>query len=603
MSANRLAPFTGPSTRNLGTEIVPDGVRYTTWAPERKQIDVVIRSSKNDSERVLHLQKIEDGYFTGVDPAGRAGDLYTLTIDGRANLPDLASRYQPKGLSGPSMVIDPSSYTWQATKWKRPSWSGQVVYELHVGTFTKEGTFIAAIERLDYLVDLGVTVIELMPLAECTGERNWGYDGVLLFAPYHAYGSPDDLRALVDACHLRGLAVMLDVVYNHIGAVGDCTDAYSAHYSHPENTGSWGKSFNLDGENCAPVRHFLLQNIDYWLDEFRMDGFRLDATHAIHDKSEKHLMILASELIHSHGAFVTAEDDRNTCEILKPRSEGGWQLDAAWSDDFHHSLRVSQTHESHSYYARYDGSLEEIADILNHGWLFRGRAHPKTEQPRGTPCDHLPPEKFVCCISNHDQVGNRPFGERLHHSISQDAYRALSLFFCLVPYTPMLLMGQEWASDSPFLYFTDHPADFGRLVTEGRARDFQFDAKQHAHSIPDCQAESTFQQSKLNWDELDQPFHKSMVTLYREALHLRRELFGAKNPDRSTWKIDLQSNHLSMIYALTGGQFEVRFSLSRFDPKQLDPSTKILVRSTESRFGGSSDDSGPETIVLARVHV
>jgi maltooligosyltrehalose trehalohydrolase len=543
------------------------------------------------------LDKNEGGYFSAIDPEGRAGDTYTFTVDGVAGLADLASRFQPRGLAGPSMVIDPAAYRWQATTWKRPAWQGQVVYELHVGTFTREGTYTSAIERLDHLAALGITVVELMPLAESTGGRNWGYDGVLLFAPYHPYGTPDELRAFIDACHLRGLAVMLDVVYNHIGAVGDVTDAYSKYLSHAENAGPWGKSFNLHGEHSAPVRQLLLQNIEYWLKEFRFDGFRLDATHAIRDESEEHLVALISERIHAHGAFVIAEDERNTSEILQPRGQGGWQLDGVWADDFHHTLRVSQTRETHSYLGRYTGSLEEIADTLTHGWFFRGQPHPKLEKPRGTACAHLPPERFVCCISNHDQVGNRPFGERLHHILSPEASRALSLFFCLIPYTPMLFMGQEWSASSPFLYFTDHPGDFGRLVTEGRAREFQFQAGPHGSSLPDCQALTTFGESQLKWDEVDRSPHREVLALYREGLSLRRKVFGRTNPPRSSWRARAGSDHVCLSYELPDQVIAVTLRPSGSDPREDSGTAQVLLRSNDARFGGDPAKSGPETIV------
>lgn len=600
MSEGFIRKLVGQPTQNLGTGLSPEGVRYTLWAPERARAEAVIADTNGRPLRTIPLLKDDLGYFSGIDAAGHAGDLYTFNVDDKSGLADLASRFQPKGIFGPSMVVDYTPYGWKAKNWKRPKWPGQVVYELHVGTFTRDGTYAAAIERLDHLARLGVTVLELMPLAECTGERNWGYDGVLLFAPYHPYGKPDDLRAFVDACHQRGLAVMLDAVYNHIGAVGDVTDFYSKHFSHPENTGAWGKGFNLYGDHCGPVRHFLLQNIDYWLTEFRFDGFRLDATHAIRDESDKHLLMAATELIHSHGAFVTAEDERNTTEIIKPRNEGGWQIDAAWADDFHHTMRVSQTHETHSYLGTFSGSLEEIAETLNHGWFFRGQTHPKLKKPRGTECIQLPPEQFIYCISNHDQVGNRAFGERLHQLISPESYRALSLFFCLVPYTPMLFMGQEWATSAPFLYFTDHPGDFGRLVTEGRAREFQFDAQQHHRPLPNCQDESTFQDSKLRWDEIAQPPHSQVLELYREGLQLRRELFGRGNPKRTTWKAEAHSTHLTLTYALASRRIEICLWMS--EPTiEKDSSGKILLRSNHPRFGGHPESRLPETVVMQLV--
>ena len=596
-------PATTPTRticRNLGATPVRNGVTYTVWAPEKNEVKVAIRRSDSDIPRVLSLQKADNGYFTGLDEGGQAGDVYHFSIDDRNELPDIASRHQPLGLFGPSMVINPKSYAWQAQHWRRPVWSGQVVYEMHVGTWTPAGTFRAAIERLDHLVDLGVTTIELMPLAEFTGERNWGYDGVLLFAPYHAYGTPDDLRAFIDACHARGLAVMLDVVYNHIGAVGDFTHDYSKFYAYPEDTGAWGRGYNLDGENSGPVRHFLLQNICYWLEDFHIDGFRLDATHAIRDESEKHLIIEATQSIHAWGGFVTAEDERNTELLLRPINQGGWGMNAAWADDFHHTMRVSQTREDHAYLGFYEGSLEEIADTIRHGWLYRGQEHPKMDRPRGTECIQFSPERFIYCISNHDQVGNRPFGERLHQTIPEGAYRALSLFFCLVPYTPLLFMGQEWGASSPFLFFTDHPQDFGRLVAEGRAREFSFDAKEHHRPLPDCQAKSTFEQSKLKWDELEKCPHRELLLLYREALKMRRALFSGKNPSRDCWKVTVGSDHLRLAYRWPTYALEVTLWTSRQKQEGLAAGATLLLRSSDERFGGNSQDQGPETVVVGR---
>ena len=597
MNSSFLEFVVGTSTHSLGTHIVAEGVSYAAWAPERSMMEITIHAASLGSARKLVLEKNKDGYFTGIDPEGRAGDRYTFCVDGHEGLPDLASRYQPEGLNGPSMVIDPRAYSWKAKGWKRPVWQGHVLYELHLGTFTQEGTFSAAIQHLDYLADLGVTAVELLPVIQCTGTRNWGYDGVLLFAPYHVYGKPDEMRAFIDECHLRGLAVILDVVYNHIGAIGDSTDFYSRFISHSKNNGAWGKSFNLHGENSRPVRHLLLQNIDYWLDEFRIDGFRLDATHAIHDESEKHLLVQASELIHAHDAFVTAEDDRNTAEILKPLEDGGWHLDAVWSDDFHHAVRVSQTKENHSYLGRYTGSFEEIADTLRHGWYFRGQTHPKLHKPKGTPCDHLPPERFIDCISNHDQVGNRPFGERLHQTISPESYRAISLFFCLIPYTPMLFMGQEWAASSPFLYFTDHPGHFGELVAEGRKREFKFDAHKPGCTLPDCQAEATFHNSKLRWNELLHSPHRDVLSLYRAGLKLRRDFFGERNPGRECWKVEADSNRLSLTYQWPQRVLEVTLGLPLNGKNATMARGETLLRSNDPRFGGQIVDEGLEAVV------
>jgi maltooligosyltrehalose trehalohydrolase len=588
------------SPRLLGAEVSSNGVRYTVWAPEKSHVSVHIRRTGPTREADLPLERTQNGYFTEFDAEGCAGDLYTFSIDDQEGLPDLASRYQPQGLSGPSMVIDPAAYRWKAPYWKRPTWRQQVVYELHIGAFTPEGTFHAASGRLDHLVNLGVTAVELMPLAQCTGTRNWGYDGVLLFAPYHSYGTPDDLRAFVDACHGRGLAFILDVVYNHIGAVGDSTHTYSKFFAHQEDTGAWGRGYNLDGENSGPVRQFLLQNITYWLDEFRVDGFRFDATHAIRDGSPKHFVAEATELIHAGGGFAIAEDERNTSEIFKPLRDGGWRIDAAWADDFHHAMRVAQTHENQGYLGNFTGSLDEIADTLRHGWHFRGQTLPKLNQPRGTESQHLPSASFVYCISNHDQVGNRPFGDRLHHLIAPAAYRAVSLFFCLTPYTPLIFMGQEWGATSPFLFFSDHPGDFGRLVSEGRKREFEFASNELGKPLPDCQSNATFLESKLRWDERLKPPHRETLLLYREALRLRHDMFAGENPARECWSVHAGPQSLSLLYRLPAGELEVIYGTSRPALETAASKGQVLLRSNEKRFGGVPDEPGPGTMVLLR---
>ena len=446
---------------DVGPLLHESGVTYRVWAMGRNSVEVRIERPGR-AERVLRLEPMgEMGYFCGTDPEGEAGDLYKFSIDDGMPIPDFVSHYQPQGVLGPSMVVDAAGHDWQAKDWKRPAWSGQVVYECHIGTFTPEGTFRSAIEKLDHLCSLGITAIEIMPVAEWAGVRGWGYDGVMLFAPHHAYGTPDDFRTLIDACHLRGLAVILDVVFNHLGPEGNFSHQYSDYFFHESKDTQWGQNFNLDGRNSEPVRALLRQNIRYWLEDFRIDGFRMDATHAIHDPSPVHILTEVAAVVHEHGGFIIAEDDRNLRTILEPREKGGWNFDALWSDDFHHTIRVSQTREQQYYFSMFKGTAEEIARTLQDGWFYSGQAMPLTNKARGTPGRDFPPECFVYCISNHDQAGNRLVGERLHHDISPASYRALSLFLCLTPYTPMLFMGQEWGADSPFLYFTDMPDDLG----------------------------------------------------------------------------------------------------------------------------------------------
>ena len=319
---------------DVGPCLHGEGVTYRVWACGHRAVVVQVEKATGEKYRVPLEQAKESGYFFGLDARGVAGDFYKISIDGAAAIPDFASHFQPEGVFGRSQVVDAGAYEWRTNHWTRPAYAGQVIYECHLGTFTKAGTYLGAIERLDYLVSLGVTALELMPVADWAGDRNWGYDGVMLFAPAHAYGTPDDFRALVDACHQRGLAVILDIVYNHLGPEGNFSHQYSDFFFHEGKDNPWGQNFNLDGANSEPVRAFLRQNIRYWLTEFRIDGFRMDATHMVHDPSPVHLLSEVAGIVHEHGGFIIAEDDRNSREILESREKRGWNFDGLWSDDF-----------------------------------------------------------------------------------------------------------------------------------------------------------------------------------------------------------------------------------------------------------------------------
>ncbi len=517
------------------------GVTYVVWAPDHGHLSVRVWRRESGKDIVLPMEARERGYFALHDPDGRAGDRYKFVRPDGAEFPDPASRFQPEGVHGPSEVIDHRAYAWQSTTWKRPAWSGQAIYELHVGTFTPEGTFRAAIERLDHIASLGVGAIELMPVADFPGGRNWGYDGVTLFAPARCYGRPDDLRALVDAAHVRGLAVILDVVYNHLGPDGNYLGAYAKEYFDADRHTPWGQAFHLAGRDSRPVREFFLSNAAYWLDEFRFDGLRLDATHAILDVSEKHLLSAIADVAHARGAFLIAEDERNTTEILCDAKGAGAGLDAAWADDFHHEVRVALTGIREGYFAGYRGTPEELARTLTSGWFYTGQPFASWKgRARGSPCGHLPTRSFVFCIENHDQVGNRAQGERLEHLVSRDAFLAASALLCLSPYPPMLFMGQEWAAGSPFQYFTEHGGDLGRAVSEGRKREFAevgMNASLRPEDVPDPQALETFTRSKLDWSELEKPEHASVLAFYRCCFALRAELLGDGGVHRDRWSV------------------------------------------------------------------
>jgi maltooligosyltrehalose trehalohydrolase len=596
-----------PPPLKPGAHVTPEGVRYCVWAPEKKMVEAII----SDEERILPLEETVQGYFCALDSRGKAGDLYKFRLDGEdgQTFPDPASRFQPEGVHGPSMVVDGSRFPWKHDK-GRPhrTLADLVIYELHVGTFTDKGTYLSAIERLDRLAELGVNTIEIMPLADFPGRWNWGYDGVMPYAPARAYGTPDDLRALIDAAHARGLGVMLDAVYNHLGPDGNYLGAYSKHYFNAAHKTPWGDALNFDGPHHAPVREFFLGNIVYWMEEFHFDGFRLDAVHAIMDETERHLLADIAAAVHERGGFVVAEDERNEARLATPEKEGGVGLDGLWADDFHHTVRVALTGEHEAYLKNFTGKTEELRDTLEHGWHYRGQIPPHGEhkKPRGTECSHLPPSAFVYCISNHDQVGNRAFGERLSVACSPAAYRAASALLCLSPYTPLIFQGQEWAASTPFLYFTDHHAELGRLVTEGRRREFKgfaaFGDEASISLIPDPQAESTFLNSKLDWEEAEELIgeHAKIFALYREALRLRRDEPALRQRARGQWSVaSLGDGLLGIAYgnAPDAEQCLVIFRLQAAPALPADtfrgtvlhgPPMRMIFSSDDGAFGGGN---------------
>jgi maltooligosyltrehalose trehalohydrolase len=482
------------------------------------------------------MERDDDGHWSASDPDGAAGDLYRFRLDGGAPLPDLASRFQPEGVHGRSECIDPAAFEWACGSWKRPGWRGQTTYEVHIGTLTRGGTFRSAIDKLAPIRDLGAEAIEIMPVADFAGSRNWGYDGVCLFAPARCYGRPDDLRRLVDEAHAQGLAVILDVVYNHVGPQGAFFASYCADYLRSHQNTPWGQAFNLDGRRSGPVRGFLLANVSCWLDEFRIDGLRLDATHAIADASPSHIIREIAGLAHSRGAFVIAEDERNTAAIMRTPDGAGHGVDAAWADDFHHETRVALTGTRRSYFSAFAGTPRDIADTIENGWRYRGQPfRPWNGRPRGEPAGFLPPDAFVYCIENHDQVGNRAFGERLEHLVDPARFRAASMLLCLCPHPVLIFMGQEWSASAPFLFFSDHGGELGRNVSKGRLSEHGDAGPEGGPIPPDPEDPASFEKSKLSWDERTQAPHAATLSLYRACLRERRSLSDVGALARDSW--------------------------------------------------------------------
>lgn len=523
------------------------------------------------------------------------------------------------------MVIDAGTYQWSDRNWKRPAFRDLVIYELHVGTFTAEGTFRGAIEKLNQIRACGVTAIELMPIADFAGGRNWGYDGVYWFAPSHAYGHPDELRALVNAAHCAGLAVILDVVYNHFGPDGNHLHSYIGDYLDETTKTPWGGAIRYGQPEFAPLRQLAISNPAYWMREFHIDGFRLDATHAIFDASPRHILQDLTDSIHSLGGFAIAEDPRNDARLVTAATAGGFGFDAVWADDFHHIVRVPNTAENEGYFADFKGTLAEAVDTLHHGWLYRGQKTPGSGQSRGTDCAHLSPESFVHCISNHDQTGNHAFGERLSHRILPSARRAADALLCLTPYTPMLFMGQEWAASTPFLFFTDHHPDLGRLIVEGRRDEFRhfaaFREPAALEKLPNPQAITTFEASKLVWEERERAQHAQTLALYTECLHLRARHVELRPRGRRSWKVcslaigvgalrfEAELTIWLVVFDLQGGHEGTMEHEEIFVRPAGFGSWRCLLSTNESRFGGSgacaltletmqAKFEPPETIIL-----
>ena len=593
--------------RPLGALPGKDGTHFCVWAPKVERVELLLEEG-----RALTLERSSEGYASVFVPGLGAKARYRYRLDGRGPFPDPASRRQPEGVHGPSEVVDPTAYAWSDGAWAGLALEDLVLYELHVGTFTEEGTFAAAEGRLPALAELGVTAVELMPVADFPGNRSWGYDGVALFAPARAYGPPDALRSLVDRAHACGLGVVLDVVYNHLGPDGNYLGAYSPYYFDASRHTPWGAAVNFSGESSGPVRTFFLENAAHWLREYHLDGLRLDATHALVDDSPHHILADLAELGHAFAPrrLIIAEDERNLASLVSPPP--GFGLDAVWADDLHHQIRRRLAGDHEGYFADYSGSAEDLAKTVERGFFYVGQTAPSKNKPRGTDPSGLPPERFVVSLQNHDQVGNRALGDRIHHLLGPASYRAAVTLVLCAPETPLLFMGQEWAATTPFLYFTDHPAELGVLVTEGRRREFAafegFRDPAARARIPDPQALSTYRASQLRWGERDREGHREVLRLHRRLLQLRREVIlprrrGLAVRSEGERALVLDGGDLAVVIELEGeGEVPLPLQLgsaprqlfSTEDPLfALDPEPAVLSAAA-ARF------RRPGALVLAR---
>ena len=511
----------------FGTELLPGGgVRFRLWAPRQKAVRLIV----GEGGKALPMMAREGGWHELVVEDARAGTRYRFELEDGLRVPDAASRFQPEDVHGPSEVVDPEAFGWTDEAWRGRPWHEAVLYELHVGTFTPEGTFRGAIERLDDLVALGVTAVELMPLGDFAGSRNWGYDGVLLYAPDSAYGRPEDLKALIDAAHARGLMVFLDVIYNHFGPDGNYFSVYAPLFTDRHKT-PWGAAINYDGENSQVVREFVVHNALYWIEEFHFDGLRFDAVHAIEDDSAEHLLHEIARRVRAsrpgHHVHLILENEENQARLLERNGAGAATcFTAQWNDDVHHVLHTAATGESSGYYVEYQGDTAKLARALAEGFAFQGELMAYRGEPRGEPSAHLPPTAFVAFLQNHDQIGNRAFGDRITAGAPRAAVRAAAATYLLAPQIPMLFMGEEWAAPQPFLFFCDFGPELSDAVRKGRRQEFarfpEFADPKTRERIPDPTARETFTASKLDWSDRGRPEHADWLAWYTRALAVRR---------------------------------------------------------------------------------
>ena len=515
----------------IGAEVIgKDETHFRVWAPKAREIDVVLEDGTSSEPIFYPLTPEAGGYFSGAVNVG-AGSRYRFRVNRGENFyPDPASRFQPQGPHGPSCIVDPRQFRWADTNWPGVTLKGQIIYEMHIGTFTKEGTWCAAVEQLPELARVGITVVEMMPVADFPGKFGWGYDGVNLFAPSHLYGTPDDLRAFIDRAHSLGVAVILDVVYNHFGPDGNYLGIFSDDYLIREKENEWGNAINFDGPNSGPVREFFITNGRYWVEEFHLDGFRFDATHAIRDQSTEYIIgavgRAAREAAGSRSILLIAENDLQEAKMAQPSREGGDDLDGMWNDDFHHSAVVALTGRNEAYFADYRGTPQEFISAVKYGFLYQGQARSWRKALRGTPTFGISPEAFVCFLENHDQIANTGSGQRLRFQTSPGRYRAMTAFLLLGPWTPLLFQGQEFGASSPFLFFADiGDASVRDAIRKGRAEwlapFLSLTQDQAWRALPAPDEPEVFASCKLNFSERKN--NRELYALHIDLLKLRRE--------------------------------------------------------------------------------
>ncbi len=560
---------------------------FTVWAPRAETVNVIVGGTAHA------LTKEEGGWWRADLLSAGPGVDYFYSVDGGKPVPDPRSPWQPAGVHGPSRTVDHEAFPWTDKYWRPGPLSDAIIYELHVGTFTPAGTFASTIERLDHLRDLGITHVELMPVCEFSGSWGWGYDGVDLYAPHHAYGGPEGLKRLVDACHARGLAVILDVVYNHLGPAGNYLASLGPYFT-PHHRTPWGDAINLDGPDSPEVRRFLCDNAFLWLRDYHIDGLRLDAVHALIDTSPVHFLAQLADEVKAYDSskLLIAESDWNDPVAVRPTAEGGYGMDAQWSDDFHHALHAVLTGETSGYYADF-GAIDQVAKAFTHNFVYDGGYSRYRKRTHGAPAADLPRYRFLAYSQTHDQVGNRAQGDRLGHLVSPGRLKTAAALVLLSPFTPMLFQGEEFAASSPFQYFTQHDdPELARAVSEGRKREYG-DDEWHIDRVPDPQDPATFERSKLHWDEAGRTPHRDMLAWYSALIRLRKSLtarFG------STIEVDHGPGWIQIV---RGSIFICCNLASNARAFPLPQNAQILLASVEcARPGGSTSLLPGESVIV-----
>jgi maltooligosyltrehalose trehalohydrolase len=576
---------------DLGANVTYQGVRFRVWAPNVSSISLRVVGESNG----ILMTPEKDGYYTAFVTHVGVGTRYFYLLNGNQPRPDPASRFQPEGVHGPSEVVDPTQFKWEDHDWKGIPLEEMIIYEIHTGTFTPEGTFEAIIPVLDYLRnELGITAIELMPVAQFPGERNWGYDGTYLYAPQNSYGGPKELKKLINACHQKGLAVILDVVYNHLGPEGNYLGDFGSYFTDRYKT-PWGPAINFDGPESDEVRKFIINNALYWMTEYHTDGLRIDAIHGIFDFSARHILFDMREAVHreakrlDRNMVVIAESDLNDVRVIDPPKRGGYGLDAQWNDDFHHCLHTLLTGERNGYYQDF-GVFNQLIKALREGFVYSGQSSSYRKRRHGSSSKHLSPTKFVIFSQNHDQVGNRTKGDRFSTLVSFEALKLVAGIVLLSPNIPLLFMGEEYGEEAPFQYFVSH-SDPELIEAVRKGRKEEFSAFQWEEEIPNPQDVSTFLRSKINLDLRHHEKNNTLLEFYQMLIKLRKEIPSLSHLNKKGVQIEAFEREKAILMKRQYGGDRV-MGVFNFNDKPIKIETMIEKGRWQKIFGSASEEWG-----------